>query len=172
VLLITGMANFINITDGLDGLAAGLMIPLALSMIIACASPNNETSMMLLLATIGASLGFLWFNFSPAKVFMGDTGALALGALIPAVAIITKCEVIMVVAGMVFVLDGLSTVLQWAVFKFTRITTGTGKRVFKMSPFHHHLELSGWAEQLIVVRFWIIAWCFALLAFFLEAWYQ
>ena len=110
----------------------------------------------LLWAMAGACLAFLWFNTNPAKVFMGDTGSLALGAALPAIAIVTHREILLIVVGLVFVLDGLSSMLQWAVFKFTRITTGTGRRVFKKSPIHHHFELCGWPEQTIVVRFWIL----------------
>jgi phospho-N-acetylmuramoyl-pentapeptide-transferase len=169
VLFITGMANFINITDGLDGLAAGLIIILALTL---AASPflfgmvSNDYSIVLL-TLAGACAAFLWFNFNPAKVFMGDTGSLAIGALIPALALVMKMEVFMVIAGMVFILDGLSSAVQWAVFKYTRIRTGTGRRVFKMSPIHHHFELSGIPEQSVVVRFWIVGGLFGLLAILL-----
>lgn len=175
VLFITGMANFINITDGLDGLAAGLTIILAgaLSAIAVLTASVHvpDPFTVLLLALAGACAAFLWFNFNPAKIFMGDTGSLAIGALIPAIAILAKLEVVMIMAGMVFILDGLSSALQWAVFKYTRITTGTGKRVFKMSPVHHHFELSGWSEQLVVVRFWIVGGICALVALSLVLWY-
>lgn len=168
VLFITGMANFVNITDGLDGLAAGLTVPLALVLALTPgligAVGSTPAFSYLLFALAGACLGFLWYNYNPAKVFMGDTGSLAIGAMIPALAIVMKLEVVMIIAGMVFILDGLSSALQWAVFKYTRIRTGTGRRIFKMSPVHHHFELSGWAEQLVVVRFWIVGAVFALLA--------
>lgn len=159
VLYIVGMTNFVNITDGLDGLAAGLTA-------IACAAlmaalfwmPGScEISLVPLVpALAGACIAFLWFNANPAKVFMGDTGSMAIGAGLAAVAVLTHREVLLVIVGLVFVLDGLSTAVQWAVFKFTRVTTGTGRRVFKKSPIHHHFELSGWPEQLVVVRFWIV----------------
>lgn len=168
VLLITGMANFVNITDGLDGLAAGLAAILALTLAviagIAVEHQMNPQLVVLLWAFAGACAGFLWFNFHPAKIFMGDTGSLAIGAVIPAIAILMKLEVPMIVAGMVFILDGLSSALQWAVFKYTRLRTGTGKRVLKMSPIHHHYELCGWPEELIVVRFWLAGIFFALVA--------
>ncbi|MEN6370881.1 MAG: phospho-N-acetylmuramoyl-pentapeptide-transferase [Armatimonadota bacterium] len=167
VLFITGMANFVNITDGLDGLAAGLTIPLALSLALIPALMGISGSSpysCLLFAIAGACLAFLWYNYNPAKVFMGDTGSLAIGVMIPALAIVMKLEVFMIIAGMVFILDGLSSALQWAYFKYTRIRTGTGKRIFKMSPVHHHFELSGLPEQLVVVRFWIVGALFALLA--------
>jgi phospho-N-acetylmuramoyl-pentapeptide-transferase len=160
VLFITGMSNFINITDGLDGLAAGLTIILAGMMavtpVLMGASVAASPVAVLLFALVGACMAFLWINYNPAKVFMGDTGSLMIGALIPAAAIVMKLEIPMIIAGMVFILDGLSSALQWAVFKYTRIRTGTGKRVFRMSPIHHHFELSGWPEQLVVVRFWIV----------------
>ncbi|MEN6521385.1 MAG: phospho-N-acetylmuramoyl-pentapeptide-transferase [Armatimonadota bacterium] len=168
VLFITGMANFVNITDGLDGLAAGLAIPLVLTLAFLVEfvgdSWNTLVFSYMLFALAGACLAFLWYNYNPAKVFMGDTGSLAIGVMIPALAIVMKLEVLMVVAGMVFILDGLSSALQWAYFKYTRIRTGTGKRIFKMSPVHHHFELSGLPEQLVVVRFWIAGALFALLA--------
>lgn len=168
VLFITGMANFVNITDGLDGLAAGLTIPLAFTLILVSGFGgnihNNPAFSYMLFALAGACTAFLWFNCNPAKVFMGDTGSLAIGAMISALAIVMKLEIVMIIAGMVFILDGLSSALQWAVFKYTRIRTGTGRRIFKMSPVHHHFELSGWPEQLVVVRFWIVGVLFALLA--------
>jgi len=173
VLFITGMANFINITDGLDGLAAGLTIILAAALVGIAGTVemggirypvNHPWLALVLLAFGGACAAFLWYNFNPARVFMGDTGSLAIGAAIPAVAIVTKLEIPAIIAGMVFILDGLSSALQWAVFKYTRIKTGTGRRVFKMSPIHHHFELSGWPEQLVVVRFWVLGALFALAA--------
>lgn len=170
VFFIVGMANFINITDGLDGLASGLTVILSISMVVAAAAlgiASNSAYSLLLMAIAGASAGFLWYNFNPAKVFMGDTGSLAIGVAIPTIAVAMKLEVVMVIAGMVFILDGLSSAVQWAVFKYTRITTGTGKRVFKMSPVHHHFELSGFPEQLVVIRFWIVGGLFGLLSILL-----
>lgn len=169
VLFITGMANFVNITDGLDGLVAGLSAITAVAfsiLMMVIVTGRNDLSMLSLLSAItGACIAFLWFNTNPAKVFMGDTGSLALGAAFPVIAILTHREVLLIVLGMVFILDGLSTAVQWAVFKYTRITTGTGRRVFKKSPIHHHFELSGWPEQAVVVRFWIVAVLFAVLAY-------
>lgn len=160
VFYIVGMANFVNITDGLDGLAAGLaaLAAGAFCFIVSTTGAGADALCItpLVWAVAGACLAFLWFNANPAKVFMGDTGALALGVLLPVVAILTHREVLMIVVGFVFVLDGLSSALQWAVFKITRITTGTGRRIFKKSPIHHHFELSGWPEQQVVVRFWIL----------------
>ncbi len=152
VLFIVGLSNFVNITDGLDGLVTGLSflacIPLLAGMAAYAFTP-------MLLAIMGACLGFLWFNTNPAKIFMGDTGSLALGSAFAGIALTSHAEIVMIVGGLVFILDGLSSALQWAVFKYTRITTGTGRRVFLKSPVHHHFELSGWPEQLVVIRFWI-----------------
>lgn len=171
VVFIAGMANFVNITDGLDGLVSGLtaIAIMAFVVIILLVPPHrgvdSATLLSLLAAVAGACVAFLWFNTNPARAFMGDTGALALGVALPAVAIVTHREALMIAIGMVFVLDGFSTMIQWAVFKFTRITTGTGRRVFKKSPIHHHFELSGWPEQTVVVRFWICGIVAALIAF-------
>ncbi len=171
-LFIVAMSNFVNITDGLDGLVSGLTaiasVALLFCMAMLASSARGEcdvVSLALLPAIAGACLAFLWFNTNPAKVFMGDTGSMALGAALPAIAILTHREVLLIVIGLVFVLDGLSSALQWAVFKYTRVTTGTGRRVFKKSPIHHHFELSGWPEQTVVVRFWIIGVVGALVGF-------
>jgi phospho-N-acetylmuramoyl-pentapeptide-transferase len=107
-------------------------------------------------AMIGAGLGFLWFNAPPAKVFMGDTGSLSLGAALGAIGIITKHEIVLAIVGGLFVLEALSVIIQVASFKLT------GKRVFQMAPLHHHFEKKGWSESTVVVRFWIIAIVFAL----------
>ncbi|MCE5324147.1 phospho-N-acetylmuramoyl-pentapeptide-transferase [bacterium] len=154
VIFIAGMANFVNITDGLDGLVSGLAVAACFPMVAFLAGWDGFTA--ILLGLMGACIGFLWYNANPAKVFMGDTGSLAIGSVLPAIAIITHFEMVLIIAGLVFILDGLSSALQWAVFKFTRITTGTGKRVFLKSPVHHHFEMAGWPEQKIVIRFWIV----------------
>ncbi|MCL5102525.1 MAG: phospho-N-acetylmuramoyl-pentapeptide-transferase [Armatimonadetes bacterium] len=175
-LFIVGMANFVNITDGLDGLVSGLVPVAAVAFLLCIFLPITSDVYTgnpglffvfgpLLVAAAGACVAFLWFNANPAKVFMGDTGSLALGALLPAVAILTHKEILMIVIGLVFVLDGFSTIIQWAVFKYTRITTGTGRRVFKKSPIHHHFEMCGWPEQTVVVRFWICGVIAAALGF-------
>ena len=178
LFFIAGMANFVNITDGLDGLVSGLVaVAFAgllsslmygyLMMVDVPGAPYSSAVIFapVVFATIGACVAFLWFNTNPARVFMGDTGSLALGALLPAVAIMLHREVLMIVLGLVFILDGFSTIIQWAVFKFTRITTGTGKRVFLKSPVHHHFELMGWPEQTVVVRFWICGVIAAMLGY-------
>jgi phospho-N-acetylmuramoyl-pentapeptide-transferase len=181
VLFIVGMANFVNITDGLDGLVSGLVVVAVVSFVLsigiwggieppehmlsAAASDNGNAIVPLILAAAGACLAFLWFNTNPARVFMGDTGSLALGALLPAAAVLMHKEILMIIIGLVFILDGFSTIIQWAVFKYTRITTGTGRRVFLKSPVHHHFELMGWPEQTVVVRFWICGIVAAMLGF-------
>ena len=171
VLFISGMANFVNITDGLDGLVSGLtcicIIAIVLGTMLVSGREGVETYptlYALLSAIAGACLAFLWYNTNPAKVFMGDTGSLAIGVALPAIAVVTHHELLVIIAGLVFILDGLSTAVQWAVFKYTRITTGTGRRVFKKSPIHHHFELSGWPEQAVVIRFWIVGGIAALVA--------
>jgi phospho-N-acetylmuramoyl-pentapeptide-transferase len=179
VLYIAGMANFVNITDGLDGLVSGLTAIVCAAM-IACTllAPGGvyrdlDPSLYALLPAIaGACVAFLWYNTNPAKVFMGDTGALAIGVALPAIAILSHREILLIVVGLVFVLDGLSSAIQWAVFKFTRITTGTGRRVFKKSPIHHHFELSGWMEQTVVVRFWILGAIAAFIGFAGAVWWR
>ena len=161
VLFIVGMANFVNITDGLDGLVTGL-VPIAVIPLLFVNS--NALAASLMYAIIGACFGFLWFNCNPAKVFMGDTGSLALGVALPAIAIVNHCEIVLVISGLLFILDGLSSALQWAVFKYTRIKTGTGRRIFKKSPVHHHFELSGIPEQEIVVKAWILQFVVSVIA--------
>ncbi len=167
VLFVSGLANFVNITDGLDGLVSGLTVfacaPSALMYFGVGAYP--------LFASLGAaSLAFLWFNTNPAKVFMGDTGSLAIGAALAGSAIVYNAEALVIIACAVFILDGLTSAIQWGVFKFTRIRTGTGRRVFKKSPIHHHFELCGWPEQTVVVRFWIMGIAAATAALIFTLW--
>lgn len=160
VLMIVGMSNAVNLTDGLDGLVSGLTVICAatLGTIVGMAMQSELSTISWAIA--GGCLGFLWYNSNPAKVFMGDTGSLALGAAISGIAIVGRVEVFLLIAGIVFVLEALSVMIQVASFKTT------GRRVFRMTPIHHHFELAGWAEQKIVVRFWIVqlAVCIALLS--------
>ena len=168
VLFIVGMSNFVNITDGLDGLVSGLVAVAAIAFwfVLGFTDAHHMPAISgILWAIAGSCVAFLWFNTNPAKVFMGDTGSLALGVALPAIAIIMHREILMIIICSVFVMDGLSTAIQWAVFKFTRITTGTGRRVFKKSPIHHHFELCGWPEQTVTVRFWIMGVIAAVIAF-------
>lgn len=174
IFVIVGAANAVNFTDGLDGLASGAMaIALFVFMLIAYLVGHALYAKYLFLiylpgvgelavfagALIGACLSFLWFNATPAKVFMGDTGSLALGAAIGYVAVATKHEVALAIAGGLFVMETLSVILQVSYFKATK-----GKRLFKMAPIHHHFEKKGWSEQQVVIRFWIICIVFALLS--------
>ena len=172
VLVIVGASNAVNLTDGLDGLAIGCTLMVAFTLgVLSYITGNTLMSDYLLVpyvpgageltvfcaAMVGASLGFLWFNCHPATVFMGDVGSLALGGSLGMVAIFIKKEIWLVVLGGVFVVEAASVILQVTSFKLT------GKRLFKMSPFHHHLQLSGWNENKIIVRFWICAIILAML---------
>ena len=164
-LMIVGMSNAVNLTDGLDGLAImpAVMVAGALG-VFAWSSGNVLFAQYLSIPAIagagevlifcsslvGAGLGFLWFNSYPAQVFMGDIGALALGAALGIVAVIVRQEVVVLIMGGIFVLETASVILQVASFKLT------GKRIFRMAPIHHHFELKGWAEPKVIVRFWII----------------
>ncbi len=164
-LMIVGFSNAVNLTDGLDGLAIlpTVMVGGALG-VIAYLAGNTEFSTYLNIpyvvgagevvifagALLGAGLGFLWFNTYPAQIFMGDVGALALGAALGVMAIISRHEIILFVMGGVFVMETASVILQVASFKLT------GKRIFRMAPLHHHFELKGWPEPRVIVRFWII----------------
>ena len=155
MVVIAGSSNAVNLTDGLDGLAAGLLTTIFLFFIIICLETSFSISgtqevAIICSAVAGACLGFLWFNCSPAKVFMGDTGSLALGALLGTISVITKSEIILAIVGLIFVVEALSVMIQ--IFWFKK----TGKRFFKMAPIHHHFEQIGIAENTIVVRFWIV----------------
>ena len=171
-LVVVGSSNAVNLTDGLDGLATGAVgIAAGTYALLAYVTGNAVAARYLQIpfipqsgelavfcgALVGASLGFLWFNCHPADVFMGDVGALPLGAAIAAVAIMTKQEILLAIVGGLFVLEALSVIIQVASFK------STGKRVFKMAPLHHHFELMGWAESRVIIRFWILALFFAVL---------
>ncbi len=163
---IVGFSNAVNLTDGLDGLAIMPSVLVACGLgVFAYASGHAEFSRYLQIPAVpgagelaiicaaiaGAGLGFLWFNTYPAMVFMGDIGALALGAVLGAVAVIVRQELVLVVMGGIFVIETLSVMIQVASFKLT------GKRVFRMAPIHHHFELKGWPEPRVIVRFWIIS---------------
>lgn len=164
VFLLVGASNAVNLTDGLDGLLAGTAaIAFGAFAVLAFYAGHFEIAIFCA-SVVGAVLGFLVFNAHPAKVFMGDTGSLALGGAIAAVAILTKQEMLLAVIGGVFVIETLSVIIQVFSFK-TR-----GKRVFKMSPLHHHYELSGWSEWRVVVTFWSVGFIFAVLGIYLEVW--
>jgi phospho-N-acetylmuramoyl-pentapeptide-transferase len=171
-LVIVGSSNAVNLTDGLDGLAIGCTVTVAFAYALLCYAGGNfriaeylqvpfypftGELTVVCSALVGAGLGFLWFNCHPAKVIMGDTGALAIGGMIGVVAICCKQELLLAVVGGVFVIEAASVILQVLSFKLT------GKRIFAMSPIHHHFELSGWKENTVIVRFWILSAIFALL---------
>lgn len=172
VIVIIGSSNAVNLTDGLDGLATGTVAIVAVTLSLMTYLTGNIKSAEYLLipyiahgaeltvflsALIGALIGFLWFNSNPATVFMGDTGSLALGGIIGIVAVMIKKEVFLFIVGGVFVIEALSVIIQVVSFK------SRGKRVFKMAPIHHHFELSGWPEQKVVVRMWILGVLLAIL---------
>jgi len=158
VLFIIYTSNAVNLTDGLDGLASGTMVISALAYAIIALYYNQQPLAIFCVSLAGAALGFLRYNSHPAKVFMGDTGSLAMGGALATVAVLTKTELLMVIIGGVFMLEGLSVIIQVAAFK------STGKRVFKMSPIHHHFELLGWSETKVVTVFWMAATIFAIVA--------
>jgi phospho-N-acetylmuramoyl-pentapeptide-transferase len=161
LLVIVGATNAVNLTDGLDGLAAGGGA-IALLAYTAIAFLERQYDLAIICgAMVGAIIGFLWYNSHPAQVFMGDTGSLAIGGVLAVAAVITKTELLLPIIGGIFVLETLSVMIQYVSFKLT------GKRVFKMAPIHHHFELSGWAENKVVVRFWIIQAACAALGFVL-----
>ncbi len=158
-LLMAGLSNAVNLTDGLDGLAGGcsMVVMLVMAMV---AYRYDEIDLAIFAASIaGACVGFLWHNCNPASIFMGDTGSLALGAALAALAVLTKTEITSLIMGGLFVCEALSVIIQVVSFKTT------GKRVFLMSPIHHHFEKLGWAETKVVTRFWIISAAFATLGF-------
>lgn len=165
IFMLVGASNAVNLTDGLDGLLAGTAAIAfgAFGILAWYGDPQIDVSIFSL-AVVGALLGFLVFNAHPAKVFMGDTGSLALGGAIAAIAILTKLEILLVIIGGVFVMETLSVIIQVISFKTT------GKRVFKMSPLHHHYELVGWSEWRVVTTFWGIGLVFAALGIYIEVW--
>lgn len=153
-LLIVGLSNAVNLTDGLDGLAGGTSMIAMLVMAAVCFICNDSNLTIFCAACAGACLGFLWFNCYPASIFMGDTGSLALGAALACVAVMTNTEIVSLIVGGLFIIETLSVMIQVVSFKLT------GKRVFLMAPIHHHFEKKGWAETKVVIRFWIIAAAF------------
>ncbi len=183
-LVITGASNAVNLTDGLDGLAAGTMAIVAftflvLTLIVGLLTPWNDPVLNVLFlphikgsaqmavmagAMVGACLGFLWYNCNPARVFMGDTGSLALGGLIGYIAIVIRQELMLFLIGGIFVAEAISVLVQVSWFKYTRIRYGNGRRLFLMTPLHHHFQMKGWTENQIIVRFWLISAMLAVVA--------
>ena len=179
ILVITGTSNAVNLTDGLDGLATGLTAISVFSFgAIAYATgrfdfsdylnilylPGTGELFVFALALAGACIAFLWYNAYPAKVFMGDTGSLAIGAALGTLAVLLKKEILLLIIGGVFVAESLSVMIQVAYFKYTKRKYGNGRRIFNKAPIHHHFELAGWHENTVVVRFWIIGILLALLS--------
>ena len=178
-IVLLGSSNAVNLTDGLDGLAISVTF-IAMSALTGFTYLASDARWATYLdlthrpeaaeltvfcgAMAGASLGFLWYNAPPAEIFMGDTGSLAIGGAIGTVAVLTKQEFMLLMVGGVFVIEALSVMLQVGVFKMTKRTTGTGRRLFKMTPLHHHFEMIDWKESKIVFRFLILAILFALLS--------
>lgn len=173
IIVIVGSSNAVNLTDGIDGLAIGLVAVavLANAVLVYISGhkglaqylqvlylPGTGETTVFCGAMFGAALGFLWFNSYPAEVFMGDVGSLSLGGALGTLAIITKHEIVLMVVGGIFVIETVSVIMQVASFKFT------GRRIFKMAPIHHHFELKGWPEPKVIVRFWIIGIMLALLS--------
>lgn len=150
-ILMVGMCNAVNLTDGLDGLAAGTVMIVMLVMAAIAFRSDLLDSAVFAAALAGACIGFLWYNAFPADIFMGDTGSLALGMALAALAVLTKTEFVVVIIGGLFVAEALSVMIQVAYFKRTK------KRVFLMAPLHHHFEKKGWSETKVVVRFWIVS---------------
>jgi phospho-N-acetylmuramoyl-pentapeptide-transferase len=179
VIVLLGTSNAVNLTDGLDGLAISMTF-IAMSALTAFTYFSSDKRWATYLelthrpeaaeltvfcgAMVGASLGFLWYNAPPAQVFMGDVGSLAIGGAIGTIAVLTKQELMLLMVGGVFVMEALSVIFQVGFFKMTKQSTGTGRRLFRMTPLHHHFEIQGWKESQIVFRFLILAILFALLS--------
>jgi phospho-N-acetylmuramoyl-pentapeptide-transferase len=179
VFVLLGSSNAVNLTDGMDGLAASITF-IAMSTLTALTYVSSDRRWAEYLdithkpeaaeltvfcgAMVGASLGFLWYNAPPAQIFMGDVGSLAIGGALGTVAILTKQEFLLPFVGGVFIIEALSVMLQVSYFKFTKKTGGKGKRIFLQSPLHHHFQLTGWKEPKIVFRFVIVGILFALLS--------
>jgi phospho-N-acetylmuramoyl-pentapeptide-transferase len=186
-LIVVATSNAVNLTDGMDGLVAGCaaMVMGAYTLLTflqfrsscdlnsglaGCYQVRDPQDLALVAAAaMGACFGFLWWNASPAQIFMGDTGSMALGGLMAGLAILSRTELLLVVIGGLFAVVTLSSVLQTGWFKITRIRTGTGRRIFRMAPFHHHFELGGWQEVTTIIRFWIV--CGVAVAFGLGLFY-
>jgi phospho-N-acetylmuramoyl-pentapeptide-transferase len=180
MFVIAGSSNAVNLSDGLDGLAGGLCAIAAATFAVFAYLigrfdtsrylgffylPGAEELSIFCVALTGASIGFLWFNAHPADVFMGDTGALALGGALGAVAVLLKIEFLLAIVGGVFVIEALSVMAQVVWFKITVRRYGAGRRLFKMAPLHHHFEKSGWSETKVIFRFWILGVLCSLIAF-------
>ncbi len=166
VLVVVGTSNAVNLTDGLDGLAAGVTVVAASAFMFVGVLSGRPGVALAMAALVGGCLGFLFYNRHPARVFMGDTGSLALGGALGAAAVITGAELFLLIIGGIYVLEALSVILQ--VFSFQVF----GRRIFRMSPLHHHFELGGWSEQRVVQTFWLVSIIFATLGLYsFRTWY-
>ena len=178
-VVLTGSSNAVNLTDGLDGLAAGIMAIVSFAFLFLALIAGqllvakklliphinySEEMAIIAAAMLGACLGFLWFNCNPARVFMGDTGSLALGGLIGYIAIVIRQEFMLFFVGGIFVLEALSVIMQVGYFKYTRKRYGEGQRILLCAPLHHHFQRKGWTESQVVVRFWLISAMLAAMA--------
>jgi phospho-N-acetylmuramoyl-pentapeptide-transferase len=174
ILFIAAMSNAVNLTDGLDGLAAGTTTAASLALagiawytIDGHALLKGPAVATFLICLAGACLAFLWYNQHPAKVFMGDTGSLSIGAALAGAALVIKQEGLLLLIGLIFLIEMASVILQVLYFQITKRLTGEGKRLFRMSPFHHHLELGGWSEEKIVTSAWLFGIILAVVSFVL-----
>jgi phospho-N-acetylmuramoyl-pentapeptide-transferase len=178
--IIVGCSNAVNLTDGLDGLAAGLSAIAAVTFALFAYLfgrvdaanylnvfyiPGAGELSIFLVALAGGCMGFLWFNAHPAEVFMGDTGSLAIGGVLGCVAVLLRAEFLLGIVGAIFVAEALSVMMQTVYFKYTRRRYGSGRRIFRMAPLHHHFEQIGWHESKVIIRFWIMGIMCALVAF-------
>ena len=160
-IVIIGTTNAMNLTDGLDGLLAGVTVPVAIAFGIVCMVLGDTMLAIVCASLLGACIGFLKFNYNPARVFMGDTGSLALGGIIAGIALVTNTTLLLVVIGGIYVIEALSVIMQVISFKTT------GKRIFRMSPIHHHFELGGWNEKKVVNVFTLVSCMFSVIGIFL-----
>ncbi len=158
VFIVVGFSNAVNLTDGLDGLASGVTLIVVTSFAVLVSAMGFNQLALYGLIIGGSCLGFIWFNSHPAQVFMGDVGSLALGGAVAALAVLSRTELFLVIIGGIYVVEALSVMIQVSYFKLTK-----GKRVFRMTPIHHHYELNGLAEGKVVARFWIVSIIFAIL---------
>ncbi len=174
LLLIAGMSNGVNLADGLDGLATGASMMVFGAYTLICIWQSNQSCAtapgakcyevrdpldlaVVAAALTGALFGFLWWNASPAKIFMGDTGSLSLGGAVAGFGVMTRTELLVLLLGGLFVIITASVILQVSWFKVTKRTSGVGKRLFRMAPLQHHFEMLGWEQVNVVIRFWIIS---------------
>lgn len=165
LLVITGVTNAVNLTDGIDGLAASVTAVVSVFFAVSAAVAMNAGAFYLAGALFGGCAGFLVYNLNPARIFMGDTGSLFLGGAVCALAFLMNDPLIILVAGIIYIIEAASVILQVSYFKITKKLTGEGKRLFKMSPIHHHFERSGWSENKIVIVFCLVSAVFCVISY-------